>query len=162
MANSQGKAYVFGSPAEVTLYTAANSITPVVSGSVAGTANEGFDISHECDVEEVKNTSGEIVSQIVSNNRLTLTLNMVPSGSTAAAALLQTYLGEGNGTATISGAKNVTCGGIDDAINTSTSGRWIYAGGGSVKFTNSGKAMLSLTLKKYPTATLMPGTAITL
>ena len=162
MANSQGRAYVFGSPAEVTLFSASNSVTPIVSGSVASTANEGFDLTHETDTEEIKDTSGEVVGHIVSNNRLTLSLNMIPAGATAADALLQTWLGAGNGTATISGAKNVTFGGIENAINTSASGRWIYAGGGSVKFTNSGKAMVSLTLKKYPAATLTAGTALTL
>ena len=71
MANSQGVAYVFGSPAIITLYTAADSTTTIFAGTTS-TANEGFDLSHECDTEEVKNTSGEVVGHIVSNNRLTL------------------------------------------------------------------------------------------
>jgi hypothetical protein len=162
MANSQGLAYVFGSPADITLYPSTSTTVSIFTGIISSTANEGFDISHECDTEEVKNTNGEVVGSVVSNNRLSLTVNCIPSGSTAANALLTAFLADGNGTATIGGAKTITCGGIADAVNTSTSGRWIYVGGGSVKFTNSGKAMVTLPLKKYPTATLMPGVSIVL
>ena len=163
MANSQGVAYVFGSPAIITLYTAADSTTTIFTGPLTSTANEGFDLSHECDTEEVKNTSGEVVGHIVSNNRLSLNVNCIPSGSTAANALITAFLSDGNGTAVITGAKEVTCGGIANAINTGgspASGRWIYAGGGSVKFTNSGKAMVNLPLKKYPSITAAAAIAL--
>jgi hypothetical protein len=159
MANTQGVAYVFGSPAIITLFTAADSTTTIFTGTTS-TANEGFDLSHECDTEEVKNTSGEVVGHIVSNNRLTLNVNCIPSGSTVALALITSYLADGNGTAVISGAKEVTCGGVANAINTSASGRWIYAGGGSVKFTNTGKAMVNLPLKKYPSITALTAVAL--
>jgi hypothetical protein len=49
-----------------------------------------------------------------------------------------------NGYATIAGADATTYGGI--TIN----GDYIYSGGGSVKFTSSGKAMVTITLTKYP------------
>jgi hypothetical protein len=162
MANTQGVAYVFGSPATITLFTAADSSTTIFTGT-SSTANEGFDISHECDTEEVKNTSGEVVGHVVSNNRLSLTVNCIPSGSTVADALLTSFLADGNGTAVITGAKVVTCGGVANAINTGgspASGRWIYAGGGSVKFTNSGKAMVTLPLKKYPSITALSAIAL--
>ena len=159
MANTQGVAYVFGSPAIITLFSAADSTTTIFTGTTS-TANEGFDLSHECDTEEVKNTSGEVVGHIVSNNRLSLNVNCIPSGSTVALALITAYLADGNGTAVISGAKEVTCGGVANAINTSASGRWIYAGGGSVKFTNSGKAMVNLPLKKYPSITAAAAIAL--
>ena len=160
MANSQGVAYVFGSPATISLFNSTSTTVPVFTGSLTSTANEGFDLSHECDTEEVKNTSGEVVGHIVSNNRLTLNVNCIPSGSTAALALITSYLADGNGTAVISGAKEVTCVGVPNAINTSASGRWIYAGGGSVKFTNSGKAMVNLPLKKYPSITALTAIAL--
>lgn len=162
MANTLGTAYVFGSPAEIVLYPSTSTIVSIFTGVITSTANEGFDVSHECDTEEVKNTSGEVVGHIVSNNRLSMNVNCIPSGTTAANALLTAYIADGNGTAVISGAKVITCGGIADAINTATSSRWIYAGGGSVKFTNSGKAMVNLPLKKYPAANLTPGTAVIL
>lgn len=159
MANSQGVAYVFGSPATITLFNAADSANTIFTG-VTSTANEGFDLSHECDTEEVKNTSGEVVGHIVSNNRLSLNVNCIPSGASAANALITSFLADGNGTAVIAGAKEVTCGGVANAINTAASGKWIYAGGGSVKFTNAGKAMVTLPLKKYPSITA--GTALAL
>jgi hypothetical protein len=40
--------------------------------------------------------------------------------------------------------------GTADVLNT---GRFIYAGGGSVKMTQSGKAMVSITVKKYKNLT---------
>ncbi len=153
MANSQGVAYVFGSPADITLYPSTSTTVSIFTGIISSTANEGFDISHECDTEDVKNTNGEVVGSVVSNNRLSLTVNCIPSGSTAANALLTAFLSDGNGTAVIAGAKEVTCGGVPNAINTAASGKWIYAGGGSVKFTNAGKAMVTLPLKKYPSIT---------
>jgi hypothetical protein len=159
MANTQGVAYVFGSPATITLFNAADSANTIFTG-VTSTANEGFDLSHECDTEEVKNTSGEVVGHIVSNNRLSLNVNCIPSGASAANALITSFLADGNGTAIIAGAKEVTCGGVPNAINTAASGKWIYAGGGSVKFTNAGKAMVTLPLKKYPSITA--GTALAL
>ena len=163
MANSQGVAYVFGSPATIELFPSTSISTSIFTGSLTSTANEGFDLSHECDTEEVKNTSGEVVGHIVSNNRLSLNVNCIPSGSTAANALITAFLSDGNGTAVITGAKEVTCGGIANAINTGgspASGRWIYAGGGSVKFTNSGKAMVNLPLKKYPSITAAAAIAL--
>ena len=163
MANSQGVAYVFGSPATIELFNSTSSSTPVFTGNLTSTANDGFDLSHECDTEEVKNTSGEVVGHVVSNNRLSLSINCIPSGSTVADALITSFLADGNGTATITGAKVVTCGGVANAINTGgspASGRWIYAGGGSVKFTNSGKAMVNLPLKKYPSITALAAIAL--
>ena len=153
MANTQGTAYVFGSPATIELYSSTDITTSIFTGSLTSTANEGLDLSHECDTEEVKNTSGEVVGHIVSNNRLSLNVNCIPSGSTAANALITAFLADGNGTAVIAGAKVVNCGGVTNAINTAASGKWIYAGGGSVKFTNAGKAMVTLPLKKYPSIT---------
>ena len=105
MANTQGVAYVFGSPATIELYSSTNITTSIFTGSLTSTANEGFDLSHECDTEEVKNTSGEVVGHIVSNNRLSLNVNCIPSGATAANALITAFLADGNGTAVIAGAK---------------------------------------------------------
>jgi hypothetical protein len=40
--------------------------------------------------------------------------------------------------------------GYADAINTGSGGRWIYAGGGSIKTTQTGKATGTITLKRFP------------
>jgi hypothetical protein len=147
MANTQGKKYIFGSPATLALYDAAGAL--VVSGYVSPDM-ESYDITHDCDTEEVRNSSGEVVGHITYNNRLTLTVNFVPADSTSTAnALLSAALAEGNGTATITGAPVIEVGGYVDAINAATGNRWIYAGGGSVKTTNTGKATGTITLKRY-------------
>lgn len=148
MANTQGSKYIFGSPATITLYGADGNA--IVVGYVSPDI-ESYDITHDCDTEEVRNSSGEVVGHIAYNNRLSLTVNFVPAGTSVANALLAASLPDGNGTATISGAPNIKVGGIVNAINTTEVGasRWIYAGGGSVKTTNTGKATATITLKKY-------------
>jgi hypothetical protein len=150
MANTQGTKYVFGSPATMALYDAAGAL--VVTGYVAPDV-ESYDITHEADTEEVRNSSGEVVGHIGYNNRLTLTLNFIPSGTSAANALLAASLPDVNGTCVITGAPVIEIGGYADAINAATGNRWIYAGGGSIKTTQTGKATGTITLKRYTNIT---------
>lgn len=150
MANTQGSKYVFGSPATMALYDAAGAL--VVTGYVAPDV-ESYDITHEADTEEVRNSSGEVVGHIGYNNRLTLTLNFIPSGASAANALLAASLPDVNGTCVITGAPVIEIGGYADAINAATGNRWIYAGGGSIKTTQTGKATGTITLKRYTNLT---------
>lgn len=151
MANTQGTKYVFGSPATLALYDAAGNL--VVTGYVSPDM-ESYDITHEADTEEVRNSSGEVVGHIGYNNRLTLTLNFIPSGTSAANALLAASLPDVNGTCVITGAPVIEIGGYADAINAATGNRWIYAGGGSIKTTQTGKATGTITLKRYTNITV--------
>jgi hypothetical protein len=153
MANSQGLAYQFGSPASVTMYGIDNN-TAVFTGLAS---IESYDVTHEADTEEVRNSAGEVVGHIGYNERVTLNLNLIPSGADAAAALAFCSLAPVNGTVQITGAPNITLMGSSNVLNT---GRFIYAGGGSVKMTQSGKAMVSITVKKYKNLTT--GAAIAL
>ena len=153
MANSQGLAYQFGSPATVTMYRSDNSTA--VFSSLASI--ESYDITHEADTEEVRNSAGEVVGHIGYNERITLNLNLIPSGANAAAALAFCSLGPVNGTVEITGAPNISMMGTANVLNT---GRFIYAGGGSVKMTQTGKAMVSITVKKYKNLTT--GAAVSL
>lgn len=124
---------------------------------------ESYDLTHEADTEEVRDSGGEIVGHIGYNERVTLNLNIIPSGATAAAALAFCSLGPVNGTVKISGAPAINMLGKTDILNTddiASGGRFIYAGGGSVKMTQSGKAMVSITVKKFKNLTA--GAAITL
>jgi hypothetical protein len=115
---------------------------------------ESYDITHEADTEEVRNSSGEVVGHIGYNNRLTLTVNFIPANATSVAnALLSAALPDVNGTCVISGAPVVEVGGYTDAINAATGNRWIYAGGGSIKTTATGKATGTITLKRYTNIT---------
>jgi hypothetical protein len=132
------------------LYDAAGAL--VVTGYVAPDV-ESYDITHEADTEEVRNSSGEVVGHIGYNNRLTLTLNFIPSGTSAANALLAASLPDVNGTCVITGAPVIEIGGYADAINAATGNRWIYAGGGSIKTTQTGKATGTITLKRYTNIT---------
>ena len=98
---------------------------------------------------------GEVVGHIGYNNRITLTVNFIPSGTSVANALLAASLPDVNGTCVISGAPVIEVGGYVDALNapgspgTGPGGRWIYAGGGSIKTTQTGKATGTITLKRY-------------
>jgi len=58
-----------------------------------------------------------------------------------------------NGTCVITGAPVIEIGGYADAINAATGNRWIYAGGGSIKTTQTGKATGTITLKRYTNIT---------
>jgi hypothetical protein len=118
---------------------------------------ESYDVTHEADTEEVRNSAGEVVGHIGYNERVTLNLNLIPSGANAAAALAFCSLAPVNGTVEITGAPNITLMGSSNVLNT---GRFIYAGGGSVKMTQTGKAMVSITVKKYKNLTT--GAAIAL
>lgn len=152
MANTQGNKYVFGSPATLELYDSSNAL--VVTGYVSPDI-ESYDITHEADTEEVRNSAGEVVGHIGYNNRLTLTVNFIPTGSSVANAKLAASLPDVNGTCIITNAPIIEVGSYLDAINAPGSpgagpgGRWIYAGGGSIKTTQSGKATGTITLKRY-------------
>jgi hypothetical protein len=121
------------------------------------TSIESYDITHESDTEEVRNSGGEVVGHIGYNERVTLNLNLIPSGANAAAALAFCSLAPVNGTVQISGAPAIKMMGTLDILNT---GRFIYAGGGSVKMTQSGKAMVSITVKKYKNLTTAAAIAL--
>jgi hypothetical protein len=158
MANSQGSKYIFGSPATLALYDAAGAL--VVTGYVSPDM-ESYDITHEADTEEVRNSSGEVVGHIGYNNRLTLTVNFIPANTTSVAnALLSAALPDVNGTCVISGAPVIEMGSYLDALNApgtpgaGPGGRWIYAGGGSIKTTATGKATGTITLKRYTNITV--------
>jgi hypothetical protein len=147
MANSQGSKYIFGSPATLALYDAANAL--VVTGYVSPDI-ESYDITHDADTEEVRNSAGEVVGHIAYNNRLTLTVNFIPANASSVAnALLAASLPNANGTCIISGAPVIYMGGFADAINAATGNRWIYGGGGSLKTTQTGKVTGTITLKRY-------------
>ena len=153
MANSQGLAYQFGSPASVTMLDTDNS-TPIFT---ALASIESYDVTHEADTEEVRDSGGEVVGHIGYNERITLNLNLIPSGADAAAALAFCSLAPVNGTVSITGAPVIKMMGVADVLN---SGRFIYAGGGSVKMTQTGKAMVSITVKKYKNLTTAAAIAL--
>ena len=158
MANTLGRVYRFGSPATLALYNSAGSLVVTLYTSPD---MEGYDLQHECDTDEVRNSAGEVVGHITYNNRITLTVNFIPAGATASDALKALSAPDANGTCILTGAPAVQFGGYADAINAATGNRWIYAGGASLKFTQSGKATGTITLKRYSGLTVT-GAAISL
>jgi len=160
MANVQGRKYIYGSPATLALYLSTNGAA-VMTGYVSPDM-ESYDLSHECDTEEIKDSMGEVVGHVAYNNRLTLTVNFVPASATSIAlAKLTAQLPDANGTCVLTGAPVIVAGGYADALNADTNNRWIYAGGGSIKTTNTGKATGTITLKRY-TGITATGTATVL
>jgi len=150
MALSKGLALVYGAKGTIKLYTvgALNALTEITTGTI--TTIESYDATHEADVEQIKNSAGEVVAQVSANERISLNITFIPSASTFAQAKLAASLPTVNGYAAISGSDGVTVGGV------SIDGDYVYSGGGSVKFTSSGKAMVTITVTKYPS---LSGTA---
>jgi hypothetical protein len=147
MATSKGLALVYGSGGTITLYTQ-TGVGPGTALSGAISTIESYDVTHEADVEQIKNGSGEVVAQVSANERISLNITFIPSSATdATAALTGASLPGVNSYVKITDAKATTYGGV------SINGDYVYSGGGSVKFTNSGKAMVTMTVTKYPSLT---------
>lgn len=140
MATSKGLALVYGAKGTITLKdTNGNALT---TGAI--TTIESYDATHEADVEQIKNSAGEVVAQVSANERISLNVTFIPSAASFAQAKLAAGLPAVNGSATIASSDGITIGGV------SIDGDYVYSGGGSVKFTASGKVMVTITLTKYP------------
>jgi hypothetical protein len=140
MAVSKGLALVYGAKGTITLKTPAGAA--LTTGAI--TTIESYDVTHEADVEQIKNSSGEVVAQVSANERISLNVTFIPSAASFAQAKLAAGLPAVNGFATIASSDGVTIGGV------SIDGDYVYSGGGSVKFTSSGKVMVTVTVTKYP------------
>ena len=143
MANSKGLALVYGAKGTIILKTPAG--TALTTGAI--TTIESYDATHEADVEQIKNGAGEVVAQVSANERISLNVTFIPSADSFAQAKLAAGLPSVNGSATIAGTDAITIGGV------SIDGDYVYSGGGSVKFTSSGKVMVTITITKYPSLT---------
>jgi len=140
MAVSKGLALVYGAKGTITLYTPAG--VALTTGAIS--TIESYDATHEADVEQIKNSAGEVVAQVSANERISLNVTFIPSAASFAQAKLAAGLPAVNGYATIAASDGVTVGGV------SIDGDYVYSGGGSVKFTSSGKVTVTVTLTKYP------------
>lgn len=140
MAVSKGLALVYGAKGTITLYTPAG--VALTTGAIS--TIESYDATHEADVEQIKNSAGEVVAQVSANERISLNVTFIPSAASFAQAKLAAGLPAVNGYATIAASDGVTVGGV------SIDGDYVYSGGGSVKFTSSGKVMVTVAVTKYP------------
>jgi hypothetical protein len=144
MAVSKGLALVYGARGTIKLYTVndAGALVALTTGTI--TTMESYDITHEADVEQIKNSSGEVVAQVSANERISLNVTFIPSADTFANAKIAASLPKVNGYAEIASSDGPTVGGV------SLDGTYVYSGGGSIKMTSSGKAMVTITVTKYP------------
>jgi hypothetical protein len=112
MALSKGLALVYGSKGTIQLYTVgvSNALTALTSGTI--TTIESYDATHEADVEQIKNSAGEVVAQVSANERISLNVTFIPSAATFAQAKLAAGLPTVNGYAAIAGSDGVTVGGV--------------------------------------------------
>jgi hypothetical protein len=143
MATSKGLGLVYGSKGTIRLYNQTGA-APGTALSGVITTIESYDVTHEADVEQIKNSAGEVVAQVSANERISLNVTFIPSGTDFAAAKTAASLPAVNGYVTIASTDATTYGGV------SLDGDYVYSGGGSVKFTSSGKCMVTITVTKYP------------
>lgn len=148
MAVSKGLALVYGAKGTIKLYTiVSGSLTALTTGTIS--TIESYDATHEADVEQIKNGNGEVVAQVSANERISLNVTFIPSADTFANAKIAAALPTVNGYAEISGTDGPVAGGVTIG-GVALDGKYVYSGGGSVKFTASGKAMVTITVTKYP------------
>ena len=137
MAFTQGSKYIFGSPATLALYDSTGGL--VVTAYVSPDM-ESYDISHEADTDEVRNSEGEVVGHIGYNNRLTLTVNFIPANTTSVANALRLLSLDGElqgfvakGLLSVGHAKVLL--GVEDAAQRSLVARRVIEEGLSVRGT---------------------------
>ena len=149
MAVSKGLALVYGAKGTIKLYTvgAGGTLQALTTGTIS--TIESYDVTHEADVEQIKNGNGEVVAQVSANERISLNVTFIPSADTFVNAKIAAALPTVNGYAEISGTDGPSAGGITIG-GVALDGTYVYSGGGSVKFTSSGKAMVTIPVTKYP------------
>jgi hypothetical protein len=154
MATSLGTVVRFGVGGTMVLY-AADGSTAVNSGTLAVGAIQSLEVTHEDDALEPKDKDGKVFSSVVANNdRLTLNVTALLSGSSSSNAALSASFPSGNGRAVLTGCPVIKMGPWADAINTNTASApntylWIYQGGGKVSMNNDGTATMTATFKRF-------------
>jgi hypothetical protein len=127
--------------ANTTLITSAGYVMPTVSN---------YDLTHNASSTQSSNGSGDIDASATFGEFLEATFELVPAGSSLANAELSCRIPPLGATLVISGANTITAGSFADAINSGSGSRWIYEGGGSLRFTSDGFASVSITCRRYP------------
>lgn len=154
----QGKGYVYGTPASFTAYDTSN--VSLGAGYISP-ATESASVTHNADVERVQDSDGDFAAVIMTGEYVECAFDLRPEGTSVANAKLAATLPPIGATFQITGMPIIAVGAFVDVFNTdgSDAKKWIYEGGGQLRMTNTGKAMVSLTLRRYQGIT--PGAAIT-
>ena len=121
-------------------------------------------ISHEGNVKETMNQSGQITTLFNSDEVLQQDFEFIPeagSGNTVANAKIAAGLPAPLSVVTLSGFPIIAIGGFSDALNSvgTPSNPWIYRGGGKINEVIDDKWTMSVTLYRYLNIT--SGTPVT-
>ena len=159
---THGKGPLFGTsavaitPVAFSIYQA-TSASPI-SGYIMPTVT-GYNLTHNGEVARTKDGNGDIDAVTGHGEFIEGQFEMLCTGTSLANARISATIPTLMATVVISGADVIACGPFADAVNSGSGSRWIYEGGGSVKFSQDGHATLSLTLRRYPN--IAGGVAIT-
>lgn len=162
MAQNQGTVPIRGTGAAVGT-PVSFTITTAAGGSIAGYVmpiTSGISLQHQSSRDLLLDGDGEVSGSGAWGEYLEATFTLVPSGTTLANARVSATLPTIMSTVAITGADVVAVGSFADAFNTngSSTQKWIYEGGGSLGFTQSGQATMTMPLRRY--SAIAGGTAI--
>lgn len=146
----QGKGYVYGNPGAFVLYP--NDSGTAISGYISP-AIESCNLTYNAEIEEIKSEGGDIVATIHSGGHLEATFELRPEGDSVAEAKASARIPDMGATMQLTGMPVIAAGPFSDAFNTDGSGilanRWLATGQGSIRTTQSGKAMVTATFRRY-------------
>jgi hypothetical protein len=109
-----------------------------------------YDLTHNASSVQSSDGSGNIDASATFGEFLEATFELMPAGASLDDAEDSARLPALGSTLVISGANTIAAGSFPDAINSGTGSRWIYEGGGSVRFASDGFATVSITCRRYP------------
>lgn len=137
---------VEATPATLAMKTAAGAtITGYVSPNL-----QSIQLSHECDVEEIKNQVGDVAAIITRNERLKLTIEFIPQGTSYANAKEAATILAPNCFVTIAGMPIIEVGSFADALN---SADWHYGGGAQITGPSDQRWSATIELTRYAAVT---------
>jgi hypothetical protein len=150
MPNTTHGTKIFGTKRTTTAvtFTLADASNTPVSGYVMPTVSN-YDLTHNASSVQASDGSGNIDASATFGEFLEATFELMPAGSSLANAEASARLPALGSTLVITGANTIAAGSFADAIN-GASPRWIYEGGGSVRFASDGFSTVSITCRRYP------------
>jgi len=128
---------------------------PDNSTAISGFTNhvDSADIRHVASDVTQMNGSGDIDAVSFYGEYIEVTLELMPTGATKAAAETAMTLPPVGSTVQTAGFRAFAVGPFADAMNAGSSSRFIYPGGGSIRLDSKGFATMSLPLRRYVSVT---------
>ena len=161
MAKQQGGAHVFGTSEVSTVpgvLTWINSDASAAGAAYVSPIITSFDITHHAKEDTTMNQNGDIVATLTCGEYIECSFELIPFGSTTAAAKDSAYIPPDNSVCTITGMPIIKVGTFTDALNVAggalpQSAKWIYASGWNLHMVNESKGTARVTLRRYPKLT---------